>query len=225
MTQRGILAAPTMTAQNPVQDAFEIWKKALEDGTQAWVRALGQPPSPQAPPGGPGFQPVLAAHPRPGHGDLAEGGRAGRGEPGVRPAVEGVPGPVDRGLVEGARPGDGDRGVRPGPRPIPRPDPHGAGPAQEGHGAVHGPGAPHPRAPVPQPGRRRRVPVGRPGRAHRGAGGSAGRDQAAPAWTERRVAPAERRALRLERRAGRRARRPVLGRRPTRPSSRAQEAR
>jgi hypothetical protein len=28
-------------SQNPVQDALEIWKKALEDGTQAWVRSLG----------------------------------------------------------------------------------------------------------------------------------------------------------------------------------------
>jgi hypothetical protein len=33
-------------SSNPVQDALEIWKKALEDGTQAWVRSLGhvQPP-------------------------------------------------------------------------------------------------------------------------------------------------------------------------------------
>jgi Poly(R)-hydroxyalkanoic acid synthase subunit (PHA_synth_III_E) len=44
-----------MTAQNPVQDAFEIWKKALEDGTQAWVRAIGQSPIPQAAPGTPDF--------------------------------------------------------------------------------------------------------------------------------------------------------------------------
>jgi len=44
-----------MTAQNRAQDAFEIWKKALEDGTQAWVRALGQTPSPAAPPGAPDF--------------------------------------------------------------------------------------------------------------------------------------------------------------------------
>ena len=44
-----------MTAQNPVQDAFEIWKKALEDGTQAWVRALGQSASPHPPPGAPDF--------------------------------------------------------------------------------------------------------------------------------------------------------------------------
>jgi hypothetical protein len=41
-----------MSAQNPIQDAFEIWKKALDDGTQAWVRALGQQaPAPSAPPG------------------------------------------------------------------------------------------------------------------------------------------------------------------------------
>ncbi|HEY7141441.1 MAG TPA: poly(R)-hydroxyalkanoic acid synthase subunit PhaE [Methylomirabilota bacterium] len=44
-----------MTAQNPVQDAFEIWKKALEDGTQAWVRTLGQASPPHSPPGGPDF--------------------------------------------------------------------------------------------------------------------------------------------------------------------------
>jgi hypothetical protein len=42
-----------MTSQNPVQDAFEIWKKALEDGTQAWVRTLGQ--SAPSPPGLPDF--------------------------------------------------------------------------------------------------------------------------------------------------------------------------
>ena len=44
-----------MTTQNPVQDALEIWKKALEDGTQAWVRALGQTPTPQPPSGAPDF--------------------------------------------------------------------------------------------------------------------------------------------------------------------------
>src|SRR5262245_47426679 len=40
-----------MSNPNPVHDAFEIWKKALEDGTQAWVRALGQPQASQPPPG------------------------------------------------------------------------------------------------------------------------------------------------------------------------------
>ena len=44
-----------MTSPNPVQDAFEIWKKAMDEGTQAWVRAMGQTPSPQAPPGMPDF--------------------------------------------------------------------------------------------------------------------------------------------------------------------------
>jgi hypothetical protein len=38
-----------MSTSNPVQDAFEIWKKALDDGTQAWVRAMGQASTPQAP--------------------------------------------------------------------------------------------------------------------------------------------------------------------------------
>jgi hypothetical protein len=35
-----------MTASNPMQDAFELWKKALDEGTQAWLRALGQPATP-----------------------------------------------------------------------------------------------------------------------------------------------------------------------------------
>jgi hypothetical protein len=41
--------------ENPVQDALDLWKKALEDGTQAWVRSLGQMQGPQAPPGAPDF--------------------------------------------------------------------------------------------------------------------------------------------------------------------------
>ena len=42
-------------SQNPVQDALDIWKKALEDGTQAWVRGLGQMQGAQAPSGAPDF--------------------------------------------------------------------------------------------------------------------------------------------------------------------------
>jgi Poly(R)-hydroxyalkanoic acid synthase subunit (PHA_synth_III_E) len=37
-----------MSPSNPVQDAFELWKTSLEEGTQAWLRALGQPSAPQA---------------------------------------------------------------------------------------------------------------------------------------------------------------------------------
>jgi hypothetical protein len=44
-----------MTAQNPVQDAFDMWKKALDEGTQAWLRALGQAPSRPTSPSGPDF--------------------------------------------------------------------------------------------------------------------------------------------------------------------------
>ena len=44
-----------MTTQNPFQDAFEVWKKALEDGTHAWVRAMDQASSPRAPSGMPDF--------------------------------------------------------------------------------------------------------------------------------------------------------------------------
>src|SRR5262249_116162 len=44
-----------MTTQNPFQDAVEVWKKALEDGTHAWVRAMDQASSPRAPSGMPDF--------------------------------------------------------------------------------------------------------------------------------------------------------------------------
>lgn len=44
-----------MNPQSPLHDAFEIWKKALDEGTQAWVRALGQAPPPEVPPGMPDF--------------------------------------------------------------------------------------------------------------------------------------------------------------------------
>ena len=38
-----------------MQDALEAWKRALDEGTQAWVRALGQTPPPAAAPGVPDF--------------------------------------------------------------------------------------------------------------------------------------------------------------------------
>jgi len=38
-------------SENPVQDALNIWKKTLEDGTQAWVRGLGQMQGAHAPSG------------------------------------------------------------------------------------------------------------------------------------------------------------------------------
>jgi hypothetical protein len=42
-------------SQDPVQNAFDVWKKALEDGTQAWVRSLGQMQGAQASTGAPDF--------------------------------------------------------------------------------------------------------------------------------------------------------------------------
>jgi hypothetical protein len=45
-----------MTTSNPVQEMFDLWRKSMEEGTQAWLRAVGQappPPSPAAPPGFP----------------------------------------------------------------------------------------------------------------------------------------------------------------------------
>jgi hypothetical protein len=44
-----------MTTPNPAQDAFDIWRKALDEGTQAWVRALGQSPTPPPAAGAPDF--------------------------------------------------------------------------------------------------------------------------------------------------------------------------
>ena len=42
-------------SQDPVQNALDVWKKALEDGTQAWVRSLGQMQGAQASTGAPDF--------------------------------------------------------------------------------------------------------------------------------------------------------------------------
>ncbi len=39
-----------MSPSNPTQDAFELWRKSLEEGTQAWLRALGQATPPPTPP-------------------------------------------------------------------------------------------------------------------------------------------------------------------------------
>ena len=51
-------------SENPVQDALDLWKKALEDGTQAWMRSLGQMPGAPAASGAPDFtqfwRPILA---------------------------------------------------------------------------------------------------------------------------------------------------------------------
>ncbi|MBI3457915.1 MAG: hypothetical protein HY002_19225 [Candidatus Rokubacteria bacterium] len=39
-----------MSAGNPTQELFDLWRKSLEEGTQAWLRAMGQagapPPTP-----------------------------------------------------------------------------------------------------------------------------------------------------------------------------------
>jgi poly(hydroxyalkanoate) synthase III subunit E len=42
-----------MSSPNPLQDALELWRKSLDEGTQAWLRALGQAAPPQAPPASP----------------------------------------------------------------------------------------------------------------------------------------------------------------------------
>lgn len=39
-----------MSSANPGQEAYETWRKSLEEGTQAWLRALGQATVPPAAP-------------------------------------------------------------------------------------------------------------------------------------------------------------------------------
>jgi hypothetical protein len=52
-----------MTTANPAADAFEIWRRALDEGTQAWLKALGQAPAaapgPAAPDFGQFWRPIL----------------------------------------------------------------------------------------------------------------------------------------------------------------------
>jgi polyhydroxyalkanoic acid synthase PhaR subunit len=39
-----------MSTANPAQEAFDLWRKSLEEGTQAWLRAMGQAGAPTAAP-------------------------------------------------------------------------------------------------------------------------------------------------------------------------------
>lgn len=39
-----------MTTANPTQELFDLWRKSVEEGTQAWVRALGGSPAGPPPP-------------------------------------------------------------------------------------------------------------------------------------------------------------------------------
>ena len=43
-----------MSSANPAQEAFDLWRRSLEEGTQAWLRALG-PAAAQPPPTAPPF--------------------------------------------------------------------------------------------------------------------------------------------------------------------------
>jgi hypothetical protein len=40
-----------MSSPNPTQELFDLWRRSLEEGTQAWVKAMGPPAAPQATPG------------------------------------------------------------------------------------------------------------------------------------------------------------------------------
>ena len=39
-----------MTTSNPVQEMFDLWRKSLEEGTQAWLRVASQTAAPQPSP-------------------------------------------------------------------------------------------------------------------------------------------------------------------------------
>ena len=40
-----------MSPANPTQEPFDLWRKSLEEGTQAWLSAIGQAATPAAPTG------------------------------------------------------------------------------------------------------------------------------------------------------------------------------
>lgn len=44
-----------MSTPNPAQEMFDLWRRSLEEGTQAWLRAVGQPPPPPSGATAPGF--------------------------------------------------------------------------------------------------------------------------------------------------------------------------
>jgi hypothetical protein len=49
-----------MTPPNPAQEMFDLWRKSLEEGTQTWLKMMGQAaPGPPAPPPFPGSLPPL----------------------------------------------------------------------------------------------------------------------------------------------------------------------
>lgn len=39
-----------MSPADPVKDAFDLWRRSLEEGTQAWLRSMGQAAPPSGPP-------------------------------------------------------------------------------------------------------------------------------------------------------------------------------
>ncbi len=43
-------AGVAMSTPNPAQEMFDLWRKSLEEGTQAWLKPMGQaaPPQPGA---------------------------------------------------------------------------------------------------------------------------------------------------------------------------------
>jgi hypothetical protein len=42
-----------MTTANPTQELFDLWRRSLEEGTQAWLKAMGPSAAPAAPPQAP----------------------------------------------------------------------------------------------------------------------------------------------------------------------------
>ena len=98
-------------ADNTQSAALDMWKRQVEEGTQAWLRMLGQAAAGRATPirrrsGGPFMDQ--------GHGRVVEADDPGRpAVAGPDGAVEAVPRSVDRGVVPGARAGHGHRRLRP----------------------------------------------------------------------------------------------------------------
>ena len=96
-----------MADNSGTQQLFDMWKKQVDEGTQAWLKMAGQGQAPD--PAG-----FLAAVHGSGHAGLVEGHDPGHGLAGPDGAVEAVPRSVDRRVVEGARAGHGHGELRPG---------------------------------------------------------------------------------------------------------------
>ncbi len=122
---------------HPMADAssqlLDMWKKQVEEGSQAWLKMLG---APQAAPMDPQafWRPFMDQ----GIAAWSKVMTPGAGLAGSHGPVEAVPRPMDRRLVQGARAGHGHRGLRQDPRQADGRIPQRGGAGEEGGRAAGG---------------------------------------------------------------------------------------